>query len=229
MKIDIPNYEGLYQYDTEINQVFGITRNKYLKNNLLKGVYYVSLWKNNKVKTYGIRNLSIICIPIENNNLVDIPNYNNYKFDLELSRVYNTHTNKYLKNNLDITKGYYRVCLSKNGKCKFLSIHRLVYMCNNPTEDISQFQIDHIDGNRTNNKIENLRKATNSENQSNKKTMKTNKLGIKYIHKIKNGYYRFKLTKNKIRYEKEFKTLEEAREYRDITVREICGEFANLG
>ena len=48
--IDIPGYEGLYQYDTELNQVFGIKRNKYLKNSLDNGLYSVSLYKNKIIK-----------------------------------------------------------------------------------------------------------------------------------------------------------------------------------
>jgi len=227
--IDIPGYEGLYQFDNELNQVFGIKNNRYLKNNLNKGFYYVNLCKNGKVKKYNIRQLFYICNPIENINFVEIPGYVNYKFDLELSQVYNKKTNKYLKNHL-AKDGYCVVNFSENGKAKRYGIHQLVYICNNPTEDIIGFEIDHIDNDRTNNKIENLRKATKSDNQSNTKTRKNNKsTGIKYIHKNKNNTYTFKLVKNGIKYQKTFKTIEQAIEYRNRIVLEICGEFANLG
>jgi len=230
MKIDIPNFEGLYQYDTELNQVFGIKWNRYLKNTLDKGSYSVSLSKNNKRKSYSIRKLSSICNnPIENINLVAILDYDNYKFDLELLQVYNIKTNMYLKNSLS-GKGYYRVGLSKNGKVKHYGIHQLVYIIHNPTEDISDFQLDHIDCDKTNNKIENLRKCSQSDNQSNSKTPKNNKsTGIKNIHKNKWNTYEFKLVKNGIRYTKNFKTIEEAIEHRDRVVLEKCGEYANLG
>ena len=227
--IDIPEYEGLYQYDTDLEKVFGIKRNKYVKNVLYRDGYYrVNLYKNGKGKKYTIRQLVIMCNPIENNNLVAIPNYDNYKFDLELSQVYNTETNMYLKYCLS-RNGYYMVNLYKNKIRTAFGIHQLVYILNNPTEDISEYQIDHIDMDKSNNKIENLRKATRSENMSNRKAMINNKLGIKNITKTKCNTYKFTLQKNGIKYQKCFKTLEETIEYRDRVVLEKCGEFTNLG
>jgi hypothetical protein len=41
--------------------------------------------------------------------------------------------------------------------------------------------VDHIDGNRSNNKISNLREATYQENSENYKTPKTNKSGVKNV------------------------------------------------
>ena len=224
---DIPGYDN-YKLDLDLQQVYNIKKNRYLKNCLNKGSYYVKLCKNGKVKKYTIHNLGYMCNPIENKNLVNIPKYDNYRFDTELYKVYNIKTNMYLKNYLDKC-GYYQIHLYKNGKSKTYGIHQLVYICNNPTDDISDYQIDHIDCDKTNNKIENLRKCSHSDNSSNSKTFITNKLGIKYIHKTKCNTYKFKLVKNGIRYEKTFKTLEQAIKHRDRVVREVCGEFANLG
>jgi len=226
--IDIPGYEGLYKFDNELNQVFSIKRNKYLKNSLSPGgSYSITLCKNSKLKRYTIQHLSNIYNPIENKNLVAILDYDNYKFDTELSQVYNLKTNKYLKNSLD-KGGYYVVNFSENGKVKKYGLHQLVYIINNPTEDISDYQIDHIDMDKSNNKIENLRKCSQSDNMSNRKTMITNKLGIKYIHKTKWNTYTFHLCKNGIDYNKTFKTLEEAIEHRNRVVLEINGEFARV-
>ena len=165
---------------------------------------------------------------MENPDLVDIVGYEGlYKFDKVKNQVFGIKRNRYLTNSLD-KDGYYTVSLFKNAKIKILKNHRLSYMCNNPTEDISEYQIDHIDGNPQNNNINNLRKCFQSDNQSNRKTNKNNKLGIKYIIKSESGY-RFQLRKNKISYRKRFKNLQDAIEYRDIKVKEINGEFANLG
>ena len=159
--------------------------------------------------------------------MVDIPEYDNYKFDLELQQAYNIKRNKYIKNRIN-HYGYHTLELQQNKKRKTIYLHKLVYICNNPTEDLINFEIDHIDCDKNNNKINNLRKCSASNNCSNKKTRIDNKLGIKYITETECGY-RFNLVKNKISYNKRFKNLQDAIEYRDIKVKEICGEFANLG
>jgi len=225
--VDIDGYDN-YKFDKVLLRVYSIKNNRYLKNNLYKGLYYVNLFKNGKRKKYNIRQLCNICNNvIENNNLVDIPNYDNYKFDTNLEQVYNIKTDMYLSNRPD-KDGYYRVSLYKNKIGTTFGIHQLVYLVNNPTENITGFEIDHIDGNPQNNNINNLRKCSHSDNCSNTKTRIDNKLGIKYIYKTKNGY-RFQLVKNGITYYKSFKKLEDIIAYRNIKVKEICGEFANLG
>ena len=76
--------------------------------------------------------------------------------------------------------------------------------------------IDHIDGDSTNNRIENLSNGSSSDNNKNKrKAQSNNKLGHKNIFELKIGKSRFQV---KIRikpnesktYVKCFKTLEEA-------------------
>tara|TARA_R110000772_G_C13163907_1_gene426248 strand:+ start:195 stop:680 length:486 start_codon:yes stop_codon:yes gene_type:complete len=161
---------------------------------------------------------------MENTNLVDILDMKNYKFDTLLQKVYNIKKNTYRKNSLN-NYGYYQVNLNK----KTYFIHKLVYQIYNPNEDLEGYDIDHIDRDKLNNKIENLRRATRSDNNSNKIAQKNNTSGYKYISKTKWNTYRFDLTKNGIRYTKTFKNLEEVITYRDMKVGEICGTFTNLG
>lgn len=70
--------------------------------------------------------------------------------------------------------GYIKIHLTnKEGKRKDLRLHRLVYKAYHQSWDIMDTSmnncIDHIDGNRTNNNIDNLRVVTNQENCFNTK------------------------------------------------------------
>lgn len=68
------------------------------------------------------------------------------------------------------TKGYFFVCLSKNGKRSYKKIHRLVAeaFITNPE---NKPQVDHINGDKTLNITTNLRWATNAENCMNPNTV----------------------------------------------------------
>lgn len=72
-----------------------------------------------------------------------------------------------IKNNIlkpSLTCGYYKVRLSKNGLVEDYMIHQLVYKVFVGDYDKTKYIIDHIDGNKLNNEIENLRLLTPSEN-----------------------------------------------------------------
>ena len=70
-----------------------------------------------------------------------------------------------------INTGYDRCDICINGTTRGIYKHRLVYKVHNPDWDIeyssTNNQIDHINGNRHDNRIENLRLVTNQQNQWN--------------------------------------------------------------
>ena len=66
---------------------------------------------------------------------------------------------------MPIKNGYPTVCLSKNNEKKTRQVHRLVaeaFISNTQ----GKTEVNHIDGNKTNNAIENLEWVTRSENES---------------------------------------------------------------
>ena len=60
--------------------------------------------------------------------------------------------------------GYLVVALSKDGKVKQYKVHRLVLMTFNPVENMDKLDVNHKDGNKLNNNLDNLEWCTRSEN-----------------------------------------------------------------
>lgn len=80
---------------------------------------------------------------------------------------------QYLAGTID-KYGYIQIKLMN----KLYKAHRLIFAYHN---DFMPKEIDHIDGNRSNNNIENLRAATRSQNQFNSKLRKDSSSGIKGV------------------------------------------------
>ena len=106
----------------------------------------------------------------------------NYHYSVSsLGRVRNDETNLLLKGSLSC--GYYKVRLSNEGNVIDKQIHHLVYCTFNNINKIPEgYAIDHIDANKENNKLDNLRLVTLSDNVKNAiyvaKTNKTAKAVI---------------------------------------------------
>jgi hypothetical protein len=107
-----------------------------------------------------------------------IENYENYSVS-SLGQVRNDDTKKILKGckNRD---GRFHVDCCKNGIIKRFQIHRLVALAfiENPE---GKLEIDHIDNNPSNNRVENLRWSTREENSRNTRIRSNNTSGVKGV------------------------------------------------
>jgi len=127
---------------------------------------------------------------------------------------------KELIGSYDSSNGYYK-CYIK-GKKHLL--HRIIFLYFN--EYLPEF-IDHIDNNRINNRIENLRSCTRSQNCCNKAASNYNNIGYKNIWNF-NGNYQIQVCKDRKKYTKYAKTLLEARIIANDLRKELHGEFAYI-
>ena len=107
------------------------------------------------------------------------------------------------------SRGYNHVELCIKGKRKTFPVHRLMGLTflENPH---NKPQIDHIDRNKSNNKLENLRWVTGCENQANRGIPKNNTSGEMHI----NIQYKFQVTRQGKTIQKCFNSMEEALEFR---------------
>jgi len=145
---------------------------------------------------------------------MEVRGYPNYLIYPD-GRVYNKKYKRYLTGTPDGT-GYLHLNLYKDGNRKLHKIHRLVGLHYIPNPD-NKICLDHINRDKTDNRKENLRWATHSENNHNKGVRKDNKLGIKNISydKSKDRYRYVKEIRGEI-HQKYFKTLKEALCYKYI-------------
>mgnify|MGYP002516354426 CR=1 FL=1 len=78
--------------------------------------------------------------------------------------IYSEQTNKILSPQLD-KNGYEKIqMMSTDGKRHRYSVHRLVLENFAPVENMASLQVNHKDGNKRNNKLDNLEWVTNYEN-----------------------------------------------------------------
>ena len=105
----------------------------------------------------------------------------NCKYELKFNyyvqddgKIFSERTNKILSVQLD-KDGYEKVqMMSTDGERHRYSVHRLVLENFNPIENMNEFQVNHIDGNKRNNNLSNLEWVTCSENQ-----IHAHKIGLK--------------------------------------------------
>ena len=145
---------------------------------------------------------------------MEIENFPNYLIYPD-GRVKNKKNDKFRSQHIG-SRGYYIINLCHNGIQKTHKVHRLVamhYIANPENKE----HIDHKNRNRLDNRVENLRWATRSENQQNRSMMNTNISGHKYISYDKsNNQWRFQKRINQKLYMRCFKSKIDALCYKFI-------------
>jgi len=102
--------------------------------------------------------------------------------------------------------GYHQISVDK----KIYLKHRLVYQYHYGDLEQEQ-QIDHIDRDKSNNRIENLRVVDQTQNNYNTKVRKDNELGVKGVSTAHSGRYYSRIAHNgKTEYLGIYDTIEEA-------------------
>ena len=109
----------------------------------------------------------------------------NYDYSPTAGLLINRERNRLVNGKIIRQTLYKRMSLRINGKIKFLKYHHLVWVWHKgywPT------QLDHINGDKSDNHIENLREVTMSENILNcehqwRPNAKTGLPGVSYVHR----------------------------------------------
>lgn len=107
-------------------------------------------------------------------------------------------------------------------------LHRLAWLY--VTGDWPRKQLDHKDGNRANNRFENLREATASQNSCNRQISTQNSSGIKgvYWHATNQKWCAQIKIAGRTKFLGSFSDIEKARDAYAEAARGVHGEFANL-
>lgn len=93
----------------------------------------------------------------------DLPGFENYKIS-NLGRIYSTKRRSCLKIKKLGGKGYYQVRLSKDGQYYYKNLHRLIAEVFIPNPN-NYRTVNHINGNKLDNRIENLEWADDCKQQ----------------------------------------------------------------
>ena len=155
-----------------------------------------------------------------------IKGYENYSVS-NFGNVKNNMTEKILKQKFD-KDGYKGIILCKEGKRKDFRVHRLVAIMFIENPDNKPL-VDHIDCNKQNNNINNLRWATNQENWRNTNLSNKNTSTVKGVsfHKQINKWQTQIMIDGIHIHLGYYNTLEEAKQARIKKVNEVFGEFVH--
>ena len=124
--------------------------------------------------------------------------------------------------------GYLLVVLCQNKLNKSMRVHRLVAETFDLPKRADQYSVDHIDGCKSNNNINNLRWANRSEQQFNQDIYKNNTTGYKGVYftkGLKKPYRSMISVHGKSQFLGYFQTPEQASQAREKFAQEHHGQF----
>jgi len=119
--------------------------------------------------------------------------------------------------------GYVRLCVDG----RIYPAHKLAWLYMHG--EYPECPIDHIDGDRSNNAINNLRLATPSENSHNMRLQKSSRTGVKGVALVRGKYEAAIRKGGKYLFRKSFDTIEEAEKAVRDARNKAHGDFANHG
>ncbi len=134
--------------------------------------------------------------------MTEIKGFENYLI-YEDGNIYSKYYKKFLTLKKDDKSGYLRITLYENKKKQRFYLHRLLAEHFIPNDDETKQLVDHVDRDRENNDLSNLRWVNYAESNCNRGLFKNNKLREKYIWESVqqsgkkghyNYYYKFKIT-----------------------------------
>lgn len=173
----IPNLEGKYSI-TKDGRIFSHISHKatvgniWLKPYTRAGNTYISLNINGRTRTFRIKDLLQSTFPNDIHYLTEkdgikltpLPFMKGIYSITKCGRIYSHLTNKWMK--LPLNKsGYQTIDLRKNGKRVYGIVSRLVAQTFIPNPEFKP-QVNHIDGNKLNNHVDNLEWVTQQENSN---------------------------------------------------------------
>ena len=166
-------------------------------------------------------------IPNNIEHWLNISGYDNYQVS-NFGRVRNSTTGKILKPS-DGGRGYFTICLYKDKKKKTHKVHIIV--ANEFIDKIDgKNYVDHVDKNKLNNIVENLRWVSSSENSRNRSMMTNNTSNFKGVDYYKpNQKYRARIMYEGHRYNLGlFNTAEQAAMAYDTKAKELDSVYFTL-
>ena len=88
------------------------------------------------------------------NNLIEDERFPKWLFDIENGKIWSKKENRFIGAS-NKKNGYITVRPPKKYKCQ--GVHRIIWMVANQTEIQDGYDVHHIDGNPSNNRIDNLK------------------------------------------------------------------------